>query len=70
MNAALDIHRRTLNDEHIVEIVIKLGVGKTVAAVMSAEDFTLAITGRSENPVKLKLRNVDVVLAGNGGKDA
>lgn len=69
MKATLNINRRTWEDEHNIEIVIKLGVGRTITAEMSAEQFTLAITGRSEMPVDLTLRNVDIVMTGKDGAE-
>ncbi|EOB3108287.1 hypothetical protein ACIJH7_000204 [Yersinia enterocolitica] len=43
-------------EEQRIEIVLRFGVGKTITAIMSPEDFALALTGRSEIPVDIKLR--------------
>lgn len=69
MKGTLNINRRSWDDEHRMEIVIKLGVGRTITAEMSAEQFLLAVTGRSEMPVDLTLRNVDIVMAGKDGAE-
>lgn len=69
MKGTLNINRRSWDDEHRMEIVIKLGVGRTITAEMSAEQFLLAVTGRSETPVDLTLRNVDIVMAGKDGAE-
>lgn len=69
LTGTLNINRRTWDEEHRIEIVIKLGTGRTIAAEMSAEDFTLALTGRSEMEVDLTLRNVDIVMAGKDGAE-
>lgn len=63
-NATMNINRRSWDDEHKIEVVIKLGVGRTITAEMSAEDFLLAVTGRSETPVELRTRNVIVSADG------
>ncbi len=63
MNVFVDINRRSRDGDNRVEFVIKLGVGKTITTTMSAEDFILAVTGRSEIPATVKTRNVSVTLA-------
>lgn len=57
----LDISRQSWDTEHNIELVLKFGTGKTVKATLSAEDFALALTGRSELPVTLTTRNVELV---------
>lgn len=63
-NPTMNINRRSWDDEHKIEVVIKLGVGKTITAEMTAEDFLLAVTGRSETPIELKTRNVSISADG------
>lgn len=63
-NATLNISRKSWEDEHKMEVTIKLGTGRTITAEMTAEDFMLALTGRSETPVELKTRNVIVSADG------
>ena len=65
----MNVNRRTWDDEHRIEVVIKLGVGRTISAELSAEQFMLAITGRSEMEVDLTLRNVDIVMTGKDGAE-
>ncbi|HFT5239513.1 TPA: hypothetical protein ACGTP8_000246 [Yersinia enterocolitica] len=43
-----------------IEVELKFGVGKTITASMTLEDFALAITGRSEIPVDIKTRRVTI----------
>ena len=69
MTATMNVNRRTWDEEHRIEVVIKLGVGRTISAELSAEQFMLAITGRSENEVDLTLRNVDIVMTGKDGAE-
>lgn len=69
MKATMNVNRRTWDEEHRIEVVIKLGTGRTIAAELSAEAFMLAITGRSEIEVDLTLRNVDIVITGKDGAE-
>ncbi|ERK06091.1 hypothetical protein L580_2775 [Serratia fonticola AU-P3(3)] len=39
-------------------------MGKTITAVIKPEDFALAVTGKSDVPVDLKLRNVRIEVEG------
>ncbi|WP_145518652.1 hypothetical protein [Yersinia mollaretii] len=57
--ATIDISRVS-GEEQRIEIVLRFGVGKTITATMSPEDFALAITGRSELPVDIKLRQTSI----------
>ncbi|AXH43468.1 hypothetical protein MZUP3_580 [Erwinia phage vB_EhrS_49] len=58
MKAFVDINRRSFEGENRMEFVIKLGVGKSITATISAEDFLMAMTGRSEVSAEVKTRNV------------
>lgn len=51
---------RTNSEEPQIDFKLQFGTGKTITASMSVEQFGLCITGRSEVPVELKLRNVHV----------
>lgn len=51
---------RTNAEDPKIDFKLKFGTGKTITASMSVEQFGLCITGRSEVPVELKLRNVSV----------
>ncbi|QHZ59610.1 hypothetical protein P9619_gp01 [Escherichia phage bob] len=46
------------NDE--IRIVIRLERGKTITALVTPENLALALTGRSDIPVDLRLRNVEL----------
>lgn len=48
----------TDNDE--IRIVIRLERGKTITALVTPENLALALTGRSDIPVDLRLRNVEL----------
>jgi len=63
MKALVDINRRSRDGDNRIEFVIKLGVGHTITTAMSAEDFMMAMTGRSEVPVEVKTRNVRIDMA-------
>lgn len=61
-NATININRHTWDTEHSIEITLKFGVGKSVTAKLSAEDFALALTGRSDIDIEVITRNVDLVI--------
>lgn len=63
MKAHIDINRRSSDGDNRIEFVIKLGVGHTITATMTAEDFVMALTGRSEVPAEIRGRNVSIVEA-------
>ncbi|NIL23518.1 hypothetical protein HB991_13490 [Yersinia mollaretii] len=65
--ATIDISRVS-GEEQLIEIVLRFGVGKTITATMSPEDFALAITGRSELPVDIKLRQTSISHDRSGSK--
>ncbi|CNK68580.1 Uncharacterised protein [Yersinia mollaretii] len=65
--ATIDISRIG-GEEQRIEIVLRFGVGKTITATMSPEDFALAITGRSELPVDIKLRQTSISHDRSGSK--
>ncbi|MNE11748.1 hypothetical protein D3C80_1045180 [compost metagenome] len=60
ISAAISITRPGGGDEPRIEITIKIALGKTVTAEMTPEQFALAITGRTDVPVKLRLRNLEL----------
>lgn len=62
MEARIDINRRYEQELelHKMEFVIKLAVGREITVTMSAEDFVLAMTGRSEVIGNVKTRNVTI----------
>lgn len=60
MNAELSIVRPGACDDEEIRLIIRVSRGKTVTAVISPEDFALAVTGKSDVPVELKLRNIEL----------
>lgn len=62
MEARVDINRRHDYEEerNNIEFVIKLDVGREITVVMNAEDFVMALTGRSELPAKVITRNIEI----------
>lgn len=59
-NAELSIVRPGACDDEEIRLIIRVSRGKTVTAVISPEDFALAVTGKSDVPVELKLRNIEL----------
>ncbi|VEB97335.1 Uncharacterised protein [Cedecea lapagei] len=62
MEARVDINRRhdVEAELHRMEFVIKLDTGREITVTMTAEDFLLAMTGRSELPAQVRTRNVTI----------
>jgi hypothetical protein len=58
--AVISITRPGGGDDPRIEITIKIALGKTVTAEMTPEQFALAITGRTDVPVTLRLRNLEL----------
>ncbi len=40
--------------------VLNAGMGKAITALITPENLALALTGKSDLPVELKLRNVEI----------
>ena len=60
MKADMSIMRAGAADNDEISIVIRLDRGKTITALVTPENLALALTGRSEIPVDLRLRNVEL----------
>lgn len=58
--AVISITRPGGGDEPRIEIIIKTGIGKSITAKMTPEEFAMAVTGKSEVPVMLRLRNLEL----------
>nr|WP_220470796.1 hypothetical protein [Enterobacter sp. RHBSTW-01064] len=43
-------------------MIIRLARGKTITAIMTPENLALALTGKSDLPAEISLRNVDIVV--------
>jgi len=62
MDAHLSIVRPGSCDDTEIRVIIRIEMGKTITAVLSPEDLALTLTGKSDVPVVLKLRNVSLDL--------
>lgn len=62
MKAKISIVRPGSCDDQEIRLIIRLAMGKTITAVMTPECLALALTGKSDLPVELKLRNVDIEM--------
>lgn len=62
MTPTINITRSNGEDPKI-EIQFKFAMGKTITASMTPAQFGLAVTGRSEVPVDVRFRNLEVVHA-------
>lgn len=60
MRAELSIVRPSASDDKEIRLIIRLAMGKTVTAIITPENLALALTGKSDLPVDLKLRNVQI----------
>ncbi|EHX8022875.1 hypothetical protein ACVRE7_004879, partial [Escherichia coli] len=47
-------------DDCEIRMIIRLARGKTITALITPENLALALTGKSDLPVELKLRNVEI----------
>ncbi|WJM80545.1 hypothetical protein [Pectobacterium brasiliense] len=60
MKGELSIVRPGAKETEEIRLILKLDVGKTITLTMTPEDFALAITGKSELPVDVRLRNLRI----------
>lgn len=60
MKAEMSIMRAGATDDDEISIVLRLERGKTITALVTPENLALALTGRSDIPVDLRLRNVEL----------
>lgn len=58
-NATLDINRTGNSDT--IEIRLKLETGRSITMSMTAENFALCLTGKSEVYTGVRTRNVEIV---------
>ncbi|WP_247171401.1 hypothetical protein, partial [Escherichia coli] len=47
-------------DDREIRMIIRLAMGKTITALITPENLALALTGKSDLPVELKLRNIEI----------
>lgn len=60
MNGQISIVRPGACDDREIRLIIRLAMGKTITALITPENLALALTGKSDLPVELKLRNVEI----------
>ncbi|MBT1821029.1 hypothetical protein KKZ94_04580 [Enterobacter hormaechei] len=60
MQAQISIVRPGAAHDKEIRIIIRLAMGKTITALMTPENLALALTGKSDLPAELKLRNVEI----------
>ncbi|MFV8145197.1 hypothetical protein ACNQ1H_14750 [Enterobacter cloacae complex sp.6722787] len=60
MQAQISIVRPGAADDQEIRLIIRLAMGKTITALMTPENLALALTGKSDLPAELKLRNVEI----------
>lgn len=63
MKGTLSINRPVVNgdSEGVIEVVLRFGRGKSITIPVPPHDFALALTGKTDVPVELRLRGVSVV---------
>lgn len=65
----VEISLQRSNQEHKnVSFRVRLDTGRTITLTMSPYNFALMVTGMSDVPAEMSLRNVDVVVAPRGTK--
>lgn len=60
MNGQISIVRPGACDDSEIHMIIRLARGKTITVLTTPENLALALTGKSDLPVELKLRNVEI----------
>lgn len=60
MIGQISIVRPGACDDREIRMIIRLAMGKTITALITPENLALALTGMSELPVDIKLRNVEI----------
>ena len=58
--AGLSISRVLCGDESEIRIEIKFSTGKEIILYTTPENLTLALTGKSETPCDVRLRNIEI----------
>lgn len=61
MKAELSIVRSSTCDDQEIRLIIRVAMGKTITVTISPEDLALTLTGKSDVPVNLRMRNLKVV---------
>lgn len=60
MNGQISITRPNTGDDDKIRMAIRLERGKTITVLITPENLALALTGKSELPVELDVRNVEI----------
>ncbi|WP_225381484.1 hypothetical protein [Escherichia coli] len=60
MDGQISIVRPGSCDDREIRVIIRLAMGKTITALITPENLALALTGKPDLPVELKLRNVEI----------
>ncbi len=60
MDAQISIVRPGSTDDKEIRVIIRIAMGKTITAIMTPENLALALTGKSDLPAELKLRNINL----------
>ncbi|EET9159743.1 hypothetical protein FAW29_004392 [Escherichia coli] len=60
MNGQISIVLPGACDDSEIHMIIRLARGKTITVLTTPENLALALTGKSDLPVELKLRNVEI----------
>lgn len=60
MNGQISIVRPGACDDREIRLIIRLAMGKTITALITPENLALALTGKSDLPVDIKLRNIEI----------
>lgn len=58
--AGLSITRVLRGDENEIRIEIKFSMGKEITLYTTPENLALALTGKSETPCDVRLRNIEI----------
>ncbi|HHL8612876.1 TPA: hypothetical protein ACQ75A_001055 [Escherichia coli] len=56
----LSISRVLRGDENEIRIEIKFSMGKEITLCTTPENLALALTGKSETPCDVRLRNIEI----------
>lgn len=60
MDGQISIVRPGACDDSKIRMIIRLAMGRTITALITPENLALALTGKSDLPVELKLRNIEI----------
>ncbi|WP_089650210.1 hypothetical protein [Escherichia coli] len=60
MDGQISITRPNTGDDDKIRMAIRLERGKTITVLVTPENLALALTGKSELPVELDVRNVEI----------